>query len=126
MTKTELKTAFYDYIKVLETDGIHVQGSDSDIESYSPLVTYSLVDKSVDLIQDRIERQRTIYFLVKIYGDNSVQCTEISDEIDSILLPIGFRETTVSDSYDKTSRKHSISSVYAITIDENGYVYNIK
>lgn len=125
MTKTQLKSEIYDLLKTLESSGITVQGSASDIISHSPLITYDYLDKDVKNVQNRVERWITYYIIVNIYGKNSVECTTISDDIDSILKPVGFQETGISSKYDNDSKKHKLTSIYAIDLDESGCTYNM-
>lgn len=126
MKKKELKDSFYELLKPLENDGVTVQGSDSETVSNVPLVTFSILSKNNLLNQDNIDRWVNYFFIVNIYTNNSVQCTEISDDIDDILKPLGFEETDVSEAYDRNSGKHRLVSVYSRRMDENGISYNIK
>lgn len=125
MTKTQFKTDVYDLLKVLKDDGISVQGTLSDIKSTTPLVAYSVVDTTTNIHQNHIDRFKTWVLTIQVYGKNSVECSEIIDSIDSILLPVGFIENGFSDGYDKNSKQYLITCFYTIKIDEDGISYNI-
>lgn len=126
MRKKDLKDSFYQLLLPLEDDGVTVKGSDSQSVSTVPLVTFSILSKTNLLNQDNIDRWVNYFFVVNVYANNSVQCTEISDDIDDILKPLGFEETDVSEAYDSNSGKHRLVSVYSRRMDENGISYNIK
>lgn len=125
MNKTTIKTEFYDLLSPLESKGIGIVGLGNENFNKTPLVAYKTLDKFPIRIQNRIERYVEWSFLVRIYAGSSVKCTEISDEIDEILKPLGFEEIDFNDEYDKEISKFVISSIYAIKLDENGNTYNL-
>lgn len=126
MNKTDIKTEFVNLLSSLEDDGIEITGWGNDNFEIAPFVEYKILNKSPILIQDRIERFTSWSFLVRIYANSSVEATEISDTINELLLPLGFSEAIVGDTFDSNSRKFTLTSVYTIKIDENGISYNIK
>ncbi len=124
INKTKIITEFVDLLSSI--DGVEIAAWGNDFTPGTPLVIYRCMGKINRLIQNRIERFTEWSFVVRIYANSSVECTQISDQIDDVLKPVGFIEKNVSDHFDSDSRTHTFTSVYSITLDEYGCSYNIK
>lgn len=124
MNKTEFLTSLYDLLSPLESQGITVQGSESEVVSTTPLVTFSIINWNNELRRKNFKWVNVVV-MVSVYGNNSVQCTEINDTIDEILEELDFSTTDLSNGYDRASGKHKLVSVYSRFMDEFGNSYNI-
>jgi len=126
MNKTNIKSEFYGILSELEYYNISIVGIGNENFNHTPLIAYNISGKIPLIVQNNIERFTEWLFFVKIYTDSSVQCTELSDDLDEKLMKLGFIELDFDDGYDKTSGKFYSNSLYSIKLDENGYSYTLK